>query len=107
MANPDELDRIDAERITEARRRIPKLMHRLEALEMDRLVFLEARATSEAVRSRNAFEAGKSAAILPMQAVKAAKLISSVIRERRATKRRSAAELTAAEATTHPIAEAA
>ncbi len=107
MANPDELDRIDAERIADARRRIPKLMHRLEALEISRLTFLEARATSEALRGRSALQAGKTPSIMPAQAVGAAKLIGSVIRERRAAKRRAAAELTAAEATTHPIAEAA
>ena len=88
----------DAERIAEARRRTPNLMRRLEALEMPRLVFLEARATSEASRSRTALQAGKSPAIQPSQAIATAQLIAAVIRERRAADRRLAAEAAQADA---------
>lgn len=81
----------DAEQIAGARQRTPNLMRRLEALEMPRLVFLEARATSEALRSRSALQAGKTPSIMPAQAIGVAKLIGAVIRERRAAERRAAA----------------
>jgi hypothetical protein len=97
----------DATRIAEARMHIPNLVQRLEALDTSRLMFLEARATCEAVRARNSLEAGRSPAILPSQAIKAGRLIGAVIRERRAAERRAAAELAAVEAATTPIAEAA
>jgi hypothetical protein len=94
----------DLELIKEARKRIPKVMAALEALETSRLVFLEAMAVRAAVRGREDMLKGAMPKVLPTHASKAGRVLEAIIRERRGRERRAAERAAAANGTGTPIA---